>query len=112
MFGEARAVDDHQACALGQDRPQASPDLVGPSRGIGDEVLERLVGPGFSDARQHRFHRLARAVAEQPLDVAAQRHVLGAMPEALFEGLEPPHQAAQLRNSATVGHCRAAYRMS
>ncbi len=112
LFGEARAVDDHQACALGQDRPQASPDLVGPPRGIGDEVLERLVGPGLGDPREHRFHRLARAVAEQPLDVAAQRHVLGAMPEALFEGLEPPHQAAQLRNSATVGHCRAAYRMS
>ncbi len=112
LFGKARAVEDQQAVALGQDRPQSSPDLVGPPRGIGDEVLERLVGPGLGDARQHRFHRLARAVAEHTLHIPAQRHVLGAMPEALLEGFEPPHQAVQLRNSATVGHCRAAYRMS
>ena len=111
MLRNARAVDDQQAFALGQDRPQPSPDLVGTPRRIGDEMLNRLVGPGLGDARQHRFHRLARAVAEQPLHVPAQRHLLGAMPEALLEGFEPPHEAAQLGNSATVGHCRAAYRM-
>ena len=72
-------------------------------------LLERLVGPGLGHARQHRFHGFARAVAEQPLDVPAQRQPLRAMPEARRECFEPSHQAVQLGNSAAVVHCRAAY---
>ena len=111
LLRETRAVDDHQPLAFGQHRPQAPPDAVGAPRGVGDEVLKGLVGPRIGYARQHRFHRLARAVAEQPLDVPAQGQLLGTMPEALLEGVEPPHQAVQLANGVTVVHCRAAYRI-
>ena len=112
LLGKARAVDDQQPGAFGQHRPQAAPDLLGVPRGVGDEVLERLIGPGLGDPRQHRLHRFACAVAEQPLNVPAQRQVLRAMSDALLEGFEPPHQAEQLGNSATVGHYRAGYRTS
>ena len=60
---------------------------------------------------QHRFHRLARAVAEQPLYIPPQRQLLGAMPEARLERVEPPHQPAQLtHHGATLVHRRGAYR--
>ena len=111
LFGKARAVDDQHALALGQHLPQPSPDLVGPPGGVGDEMLEGLIGPGLGHARQHRVHRFARAVAEQPLHVPAQRQPLRPMPEALVERFEPPHQAAQLGHGATGVHCRAAYRI-
>ena len=110
-LGETRASEDHQPFAFGQHRPQAAPDAVGTPRRIGDEVLERLIAPGIGPPRQHRFHRLARAVAEQPLDVPAQRQLLCAMAEARLEGLEPSHQATQLPHRAAVVHYRAGYRI-
>ena len=110
LFGKARAVENQQAFAFGHHRPQATPDCVGIPRRIGDEVLERLVGSGLGHPRQHRFHRLARAVAEQPLHVPSQRKHLRAVAEAHLECLEPRHQPTQLIHRAAVVHRDAEYR--
>ena len=51
----------------------------------GDEVLERLIGPGIGDALEHRAHRLASTVAEQPEQIATKRAALRDVREAHFE---------------------------
>ena len=111
-FGEARFVEDQNAGALGQSRPQPTPDRLGVPRRVRDEVLKRLIGRRLADARQHRGHRLAGAVAQQPVDILAQRHVLRAMTEAVLELIQPSRQSAQQRPRVPIEHCGAAYRQS
>jgi glucose/arabinose dehydrogenase len=72
----------------------ALPQDLGLPRGMGDEVLEGLIGGRLADPLEHRRHRLARAVAQQPVDVLAQRHVLRAMTEAVLELIQPSRQAS------------------
>ena len=110
LFRKARAVENQQTFAFGKHGPQATPDGVGVPRRIGDEVLEGLVGSGLGHPRQHRFHRFARAVAEQPLHVPSQRKHLRAVAEAHFECFEPRHQPTQLIDRAAVVHCDSGYR--
>lgn len=60
-------------------------------------------------SRQHRLHRFARTVAEDPLQVPSQRHVLQPSTEAAFELLEisePTHAGPR----ALVEHRCSAYR--
>ena len=111
-FRKARFVEDQDARALGQHRPQPTPHDLGVPRRVRDEMLEGLVRRRFADARQHRRHRLARAVAQQPVDILAQGHVLGAMPEALLEVIQPMRQASQQRPRVPIEHRVAAYRQS
>jgi hypothetical protein len=73
-------------------------------------VLEGLVRGGLADPGQHRGHRLASAVAQQPVDVLAQRHVLGAMTEAVLELIQPARQSAQHRPRLLIEQRDAAYR--
>jgi hypothetical protein len=109
LFGETRAIDDHQTFAFGNPRAQATPDRVGTPRRIGDEMLEGLVRARVGDARQHRFHGFARAVAEQPLHVPSEGEHLRAMAEAHVEGFEPRHQPTQLQHRAAIRHGSAEY---
>ena len=39
---------------------------------VGDEVLKRLIRAGIGDALEHRAHRLAATVAQQPEQIAAK----------------------------------------
>jgi hypothetical protein len=68
-----------------------------------------LIGDGLGDARQHRLHRFPLAVAEDALDVAAQRQQLRAMAEAAFELLQPAHQSLNARRGRVVDHRAAPY---
>ena len=94
----------------GSHRPQPAPHDLGVPRRMRDEVLKRLIRRRLADAREHRRHRLARAVAQQPVDVLAQRHVLRAMTEAVLELIQPPRQPSQQRPRVPIEHCGAAYR--
>ena len=76
---KACAIENQQAFAFGNHRAQATPDGVGVPRRIGDDVLEGLVRSGLDHPRQHRFHRFAGAVAQQPLDVPPQGEHLRAI---------------------------------
>ena len=73
-----------------------------------DEVLPTLIGDRVRHPRLHRLHRLALAVAEQPVHVRAQREPLRAVPEALLERLQPAHQALELCGRAANDHPPAA----
>ena len=109
-FGEARFVEDQNPRARRDHAPQTPPDRLGIPRRMRDEVLERLVRRRLADPLEHRRHRLARAVAEQPLDILPQRHVLRAMAKAVLELIEPPGQSPQQRPRGLVEHCASAYR--
>ena len=74
-----------------------------------DEMLKGLIGDRLGDARQHRLHRLALAVAEDPLDVGPQRQQLRAMAEAALELLEPADQSLNARRRRVVDHRAAPY---
>ena len=95
LFRETRFVEDQHAAPFGQDRQQPAPHGARTPRRMREEVLERGIGGGLDHPRQHRLHRLARAVAQQPLHVLAQRHVLRAMPKAVFELVEPARESSQ-----------------
>jgi len=111
-LGKARLVEDQNAGALGDLRSQPAPHDLGLPRRVRDEVLEGLIRGRLADAREHRRHRLARAVAQQPVDVLAQRRVLRAMTEAVLELIQPSRQASQQRPRMPIEHRRAAYRNS
>jgi hypothetical protein len=111
-LGEARFVEDQNTRALGQFRPQPAPHDLGIPRRVRDEVLKRLVGRRIADASEHRRHRLARAVAQQPVDILAQRRVLRPMTEAVLELIQPSRQSSQQRPRVPIEHCGAAYRES
>ena len=89
---------------------QPLPHDLGLPRGMRDEVLEGLIGRRLADPRQHRRHRLARAVAQQAVDVLPQRHVLRPMTEAVLELIQPARQATQQRPRVPIEHWTAAYR--
>jgi len=97
LFEECRIVEQQHAATLRHDRQQPTPDHGGVPGRMRDEVLEGLVGAGLGDPHQHRLHRLARAVAQQSVDVLAQRQLLSAMPETRFERLEPSCQPSKQR---------------
>ena len=99
LFRKAGAVEDQDAAAFGNHRPQPAPHLVGVPGRVRNEVLEGLIGDWFGDPRQHRLHRLALAVAEHALHVRAQGQPLRAMPEAALERLEPAHEALRCARS-------------
>ena len=111
-LGETRFVENQDARALGQARPQPAPHHFGVPRRVRDEMLKRLIRRRLADAGEHRRHRLARTVAQQPVDVLAQRHVLRAMTEAVLELIQPPRQSSQQRPRVPVEHCGAAYSYS
>src|SRR6266566_3181215 len=73
LLREARAVENQQAFAVGNHGAQPTPDLLRHPRGIGDEMLKRLIGAGIVDARQHPAHRLASTVAQQAQHVPPKR---------------------------------------
>jgi hypothetical protein len=76
---KAGPVEDQDAFALRQQRPLPPPDAIRNPQRVGDEVLKRLGRFGIGDTRQHRFHRLAHAVAEHALHISTQReHLRGA----------------------------------
>jgi hypothetical protein len=60
-------------------------------------MLKRLIRDRLGDARQHRLHRLAIAVAEHALHIVPQGESLRAMTEATLEGLEPAQQPLNAR---------------
>ena len=76
--------DQHPA-PLRNRRAQLSPDALGAPRGVGDEMLERLVRARIADALEHRAHRLASAVAQQAAQVPAKGTALRDVREARFE---------------------------
>jgi hypothetical protein len=51
-LGETRFVEDQNARALWQRRPQAPPHHLGVPRRVRDEVLEGLIGGRLADARE------------------------------------------------------------
>src|SRR5262249_33865016 len=109
LFGETGAVENQDAAALRNHSAQAAPHRRRIPRRERDEVLEGLVGDRLGDARQHRLHRLAVAVAEDALNVGAQRHQLRTVPKAALELLQPPNQALDARGRRLVDHRAAPY---
>jgi hypothetical protein len=81
----------------GMTMRKPAPHTLGVARRMRHEMLERLVTVGIVDAFQHRAHRLAPTIAEQPDPVVAKRTALGDVSEFLLEGFEPRHQAIQPR---------------
>ena len=78
-----------------------------------DEVLKGLIRVGIADALQHRAHRLAATVAQQPEQVATKRPRLRHVREAHLERLEPMAQSIEPRRRIarqSREHCPAAYR--
>jgi hypothetical protein len=110
LFRETRAVEDQDAPALGDDRPQPAPHAVRIPWRMRDEVLKRLVGHRLGDPRQHRLPRFPLAVAEHALHVRPQGHQLRAMTEAHLELLQPSHQPLHARRRRGIDQCVAAYR--
>ena len=104
LFRKARAVEDQHTATLGQYVQQTTPDPVGIPRGMRDEVLKGLIGHRLRDARQHRLHRFALAVAEHAVHVGAQGEPLRPMPEATLERLEPAHQSLDPRRGGAIDH--------
>jgi hypothetical protein len=110
LFGKTGAVDDQDAVAFGQHLEQPPPDPVGVPDCMGNEMLKALVGNRVGDAGQHRLHRLAIAVAEQPVHIRPQREPLRAMAEAALKRLEPANQALHARRRRAIDHRAPAYR--
>ena len=102
-------VEDQHPGALGRHAPQSSPQGLGLPRRMRDEMLKGLIRRRVADAFEHRRHRLARAVAQQAIDILPQRHVLGAMAEAVLELIQPPRQSPQQRRRVPIEHRTAAY---
>jgi hypothetical protein len=71
---------------------------------VRDEVVQGLIGAGLAEPRPHRFDRFAATVAQQALDIAAQRAALRAMAEAIFEQLQPREQSTQPRGRGVIEH--------
>jgi hypothetical protein len=109
LFGKAGPVEDQDAAALGNHRPQAAPHPLGIPRRVRDEMLKGLIGDRLGDASQHRLHRFPLAVAEDALDVCPQRHQLRTVPKAALELLEPSHQPLDARRRGVVDHRAAPY---
>ncbi len=110
LLRKARPVEDQDPRPIGHDLAEPLPDRLGVPRRVGDEMLERLIGAGVAEARPHRLHRLARAVAQQPGHVATQRAALTLTTEAVLEPLQPGQQPAQPRGRGVIQHRSAAYR--
>ena len=113
LLRKARAVENEDARAIGNRGAQVSPHGVGRPRRIGDEMLKRLIRARIADALQHRAHRFAAAVAQQPEQVAAKRAALRHVREAHLERLEPSAQAIEPRRRTareSRQHRAAAYR--
>ena len=86
---------------------------LGRPRRIGDEMLKGLIRARIADALQHRSHRFAATVAQQPEQIAAKRAALRHVREAHLERLEPSAQAIEPRRRIareSRQHRRAAYR--
>ena len=109
LFRKAGPVEDQDAAPFRNHRAQPTPDRSRVPRRVRNEVLEGLIRDRLGHARQHRLHRLALAVAEDPLHVRPQRHQLRAMAEAALELLEPAHQALDARRRRLVDHRAAPY---
>jgi len=109
LFRKARVVEQQHAPALRQLRPQDPPHACRRPRRVRDEMLEGLIVRWIGHAGEHRLHRLARAVAQQPGHVVPERHRLRPMPEAALERGQPRHQPPQHGDRVLVEHCRAAY---
>ena len=78
-------------------------------------MLERLIGARIADALQHRAHRLAATVAQQPEQIATKRAALRDVREADLERLEPRAQAVEPRRRIarqSRQHRAAAYRIA
>ena len=73
-------------------------------------MLEGLIVAGIADPRQHRAHRLARTVAQQPEQVPPERAPLRDMPKRRFERLQPRQQPIDPRGRIRRQHRAAAYR--
>jgi hypothetical protein len=110
LFGKTRAVDDQHTAAFGQHLEQPSPDTVGIPGRMRDAVLKAVVGDRVGDAGQHRLHRLAIAVAEEPMHVRPQREPLSAMAKAALKRFEPANQALNARRRRAIDHRAPAYR--
>ena len=112
LLREARAVENQQALAVGNHGAQPTPDLLRHPRGIGDEMLKRLIGAGIVDARQHRAHRLASTVAQQAQHVPPKRAALRDVAETIFELLEPREQMIQPRGCVARQQRDGTYQIS
>ena len=99
--------------ALGDHRAQLPPDALGAPRRMRDEMLKGLIGPRIADALEHRAHRLAPTVAQQPEQIPTKRAALRHVREADLERLEPLAQAIEPRRRVarqSRQHRAAAYR--
>ncbi len=110
LLGKAGVIEQQDATPFGHLRAQDAPHGGRRPGRVGDEMLETLVGRGVGQAREHRLHRLAGTIAQQPGDVVPERDGLRPMAEARRERRQPGHQALQHRSRIVVEHCEAAYR--
>jgi hypothetical protein len=107
LLGEARAVENQHALAIGHGGAQAPPHVLGHPRRLADEMLKGFVAARGVDACQHRAHRLAATVAQQAEQVPTERASLCHVPEAVLERLEPRAQAIEPRRRIARQHRRS-----
>jgi hypothetical protein len=77
-----------------------------------DEMLKRLIGVGIAEARPHRFHRLAAAVAQQAHHIPTQPAALTLATEVVLEQLQPDQKSFQPRRRRAIQYLARAYRTS
>ena len=68
------------------------------------KVLEGLIRARIADAREHRTHRLAGTVAEEPEEIATKRAPLRDVAEGRLEGLQPRQQTIDPRGRIRGEH--------
>lgn len=74
LFRKTGAVENHDTTPFRNHRAQSTPNRRRVPGRVRNEMLEGLIGDRLGHPREHRLHRLALAVAEDPLDVRPQRH--------------------------------------
>ena len=97
LLRKTRAVEDQDTGPLRHRDSQPVPQAIGVPRRIGDEVLKRLIAPRLTHPREHRAHRLARAVTQQAEEVPAEGAALGAMAKCPLERLQPRQEPVDPR---------------
>jgi hypothetical protein len=106
LFGDAQArpVEDQHALTRRHALPQLPPDPVRRPRGIRHEVLQCLIAARIADAREHRAHRLARAIAQDAEQVSTKRSALRHVAERRLERLQPRQQPIDPRGRIRRQH--------
>jgi hypothetical protein len=104
LLRQARVVDRQDAVSYRQPRAQLLPERPYLPRRVRDEMLQPLIRPRIAEPSMHRLHRLALAVVQQTLPVAAGVRPVRATTEAADEVIEKRAESRQQCARPGIGH--------